>query len=300
MNSNLLKSAALVLVAGASMLLTACGGGGGNSAPVVYYPYETVYGDVCTSSSPTPGCTFNRNGTRVTVSQDADYNKYGYGSDDLWYVNFYADGSADVYNDLGQYQYTTNVSQFAGWVGGTTVGVGTTGLFWENVANGTYWLGHNGVLYNAMPAEGNYGQAINNNGSDGYADMNFSEQNSDTNKKLVSAAAKGLVQKFGMNEKRAQSVASALNSWAVSAAIRGYTTETDMSKTFQTVFGVEYSTALSAVKDLKNGKKDGMRELTNRSADALGMKPAQAQNYIKSMYSKALSDYGYDINEISW
>ena len=148
---NVLKVLAGVAVASA---FAACGGGGGGSSDnsggstyTLYYPYKTVYGDVCANTEPTPGCTFLvSNGKRITVSVDPDYNKYGYGSDDLWYVQFDSAGNAKVYNDLGQYQYTADASKFAGYVGGTTIGVGTTGMYWENVSNGTYWLGKNGVL----------------------------------------------------------------------------------------------------------------------------------------------------------
>jgi hypothetical protein len=302
MKKNHTNTLGLLIAAGASLLLTACGGGGGggSSQPVVYYPYETVYGDVCKTFQATPGCTFKRDGTRITVSEDPDYNKYGLGSDDLWYVKFYSDGTADIYDDLGNYQYSEYTKNFAGWVGGNTIGVGTTGLFWENVANGTYWLGKNGVLYNANWSEANYGKAINNNDADQATDMDFSAMHSQANKALVKAAADKLVEKYGFKTEKATAVASALNSWAVSSNLRGYTTDVDMSRTFKAVFGVEYSSALSAVQALQAGNKDGMRMLTNRSAEALGLKPSQAQDFIKGMYEKALASYGYDADSITW
>ncbi len=43
-----------------------------------------------------------------------------------------------------------------------------------------------------------------------------------------------------------------------------------------------------------------MREMTNRTASALGLKPYEAQKFIKGMYAKALSDWGYDMGNISW
>jgi uncharacterized protein YfiM (DUF2279 family) len=302
------KITKVLMALSALTVVTACGGDNGSysggSSGTVYYPYETVYGDICSttaSQGPTPGCTFNRsNGTRVTVSQDADYNYYGYGSDDLWYVKFYSDGTADVYNDFGVYQYTTNTSNFAGWVGGNTIGVGTTGLFWENVAGGTYWLGRNGVLYNANYGESNYGQAINNNDANEASDNNFAAISTETNKALVKAGAAKLVKDYGFKAEKAQAVASALNSWAVAAAERGYTTAKDMDRTFKAVFGVEFSSALAAVKDLQGGEKEKMREMTNRTASALGLSPFEAQKFIKGMYSRALADWGYDMNNISW
>ncbi|GIL16277.1 MAG: hypothetical protein BroJett040_00280 [Oligoflexia bacterium] len=287
-----------------STVFTACGGGGGGgggSGSVLYYPFETVYGDVCTTMEATPGCTFDRiTGDRITVSRDPDYNRTGYGSDDLWFVQFFADGTADVYDQYGFYQYTASTSSFAGWVGGNTIGVGTTGLFWENVAGGTYWLGKNGVLYNANPGEGNYGQAINDQNADDASDTNFAAIQSETNEKLVKAGADKLMKEYGFKEDKARAVASALNSWAVSSAERGFTTDKDMDKTFQSVFGVEFSSALAAVKDLQSGNKASMKALTNRTAAELGLTPSQAQNFIKGMYKKALANWGLDADNFVW
>ncbi len=124
--------------------------------------FRTVFGDACSSSTPTPGCTFDaQTGARITVDRDGDYNNTGHGSDDLWYVQFDASGNAAVYNDLGQFQYFADVSSFAGYISGTTIGVGTSGVYWENTASGTYWLGQNGVLYSANIGEVRYGQAVN-------------------------------------------------------------------------------------------------------------------------------------------
>lgn len=298
-------------------LLTACEGGGsggggggsynppasggGGSVPVVYGPYETVYGDRCQGSETTPGCTFNHvGGDRVNVFQDPHYNRYGYKEDDLWFVKFDSYGKAKVYDDLGNFQYNRDISQFAGYVSGTTIGVGTTGLFWENVSNGTYWLGKNGVLYSANPSETNFGDAINNKDASEASDSNFAALNSDSNKALVKAGAAKLVKEYGFTESKAQAIASALNSWAVAGAERGFTTDRDMNKTFKSVFGVEYSSALSAVQDLMVGDKASMRELTDRSAAALGLKPAQAQKFIKGMYKKSLANWGFDADAISW
>jgi hypothetical protein len=292
-------------------LISACGGGGGGggiiSPPpssvgtIIYGPYETVYGQACQSSEPIPGCTFDRlNGTRVTVNADPHYDRYGYQSDDLWYVSFDSSGNARVYDDLGNYRYTTRASSFAGWVGGTTIGVGTTGLFWENVSGGSYWLGKNGVLYSANTMEGNFGEAINSEDSQDAADTNFAAITSAANKSLIKAGAAKLVSEYGFAEEKAVAVASALNSWAVAGAERGYTTDRDMDKTFKSVFGVEYGSALAAVKDLMGGDTSSMRDLTDRSAAALGLKPEDAQRFMKGMYKKALSNWGYDVDSVNW
>ncbi|HEX7675736.1 MAG TPA: hypothetical protein VF412_16285 [Bdellovibrio sp.] len=283
----------------------ACGGGGdgggGGGGQVLYYPYETVYGDVCKTQEATPGCTFSTStGQRIKVTADPDYNKYGYGSNDLWYVKFDSNGQGAVYDDLGHFQYYASVSQFAGYVGGTSIGVGTTGFYWENVQNGTYWLGKNGVLYSANTYQGNYGQAINEQGSNSASDSNFAALNSDANKKLVKMAADKLVKDYGFQQDKATAVATALNSWAVAAAERGTTSEKDMDKTFKAVFGVQFSDALAAVKDLSAGDSSGMQDMTNRSAAALGLKPYQAQKFMKGMYKKALAGWGYDESSFNW
>lgn len=299
------KKGALKLIAAAALSsgLMACdGGGGGGSGSTLYYPYETVYGDLCYNTEPTPGCTFNRsNGTRVTVYQDPHYDRYWGGSDDMYWVEFDSNGVAVIYTNNGTVYDIADVSEFAGWVGGNYIGVGTTGLFWEDIRNGTYWLGKNGVLYSANMFEGNYGEAINNDDADDATDTNFSAINSDRNKKLVKMAADKLVKEYGFKADKAKAVASALNVWGVASVERGVTTTRDISNTFKTVFGVEYSDALAAVKNfaLKNDKS-GMQDLTNRSSSALGLKPHQTQKFMKEMYRKALSEWGYDIDNYNW
>jgi hypothetical protein len=128
----------------------------------LFFIFETFDGQVCTSAEATPACTFDHNtGLRITVTRDPDYNKTGHGADDLWYAQFDSSGHAAVYNQLGNFQYFADVTAFAGYISGTTIGVGTSGLYWENTANGTYWVGKNGVLYSANVGEARYGQAVN-------------------------------------------------------------------------------------------------------------------------------------------
>lgn len=299
------KQITAILTSTVLVTLAACGGGGGSggggSVNVLYYPYETVYGDVCSTQEPTPGCTFfSSNGKRIKVTEDRDYGKYGHGSDDMWYVEFDSSGRAAVFDQYGQFKYYAGPNEFAGYVGGTTIGVGTTGLFWENVAGGTYWLGKNGVLYNAMPGEGNYGEAINDKSSSKASDSNFAALKSDTNKKIVKMATDKLMKEYGFKQDKAVAVASALNSWAVAAADRGQTTPADMDKTFKSVFGVKFADALAAVKELQGGSTAGMADMTNRSAAALGLKPDQAQKFIKGMYRKSLASWGYDVDQVNW
>lgn len=300
------------IVSGLVMLsLTACGGGGdgggsgggggGSSSDTLYYPYETVYGDSCSTFQATPGCTFmSSTGKRIKVSEDTDYGKNGRGSDDMWYVNFDSTGAAAVYDQYGRFQYYASAHDFAGHVGGSTIGVGTTGMYWENVAGGTYWLGKNGVLYSANSRDSNYGEAINDKSSGKASDSNFAAIRSDTNKKLIELGAKKLVKEYGFQADKAVAVASALNSWAVAAAERGHTTPQDMDATFKSVFGVKFADALAAVKGLQTGSTSGMADMTNRSAAALGLKPHEAQKFIKGMYRKALANWGYDVDQVNW
>lgn len=275
--------------------------GGIDSSDLIRYPYETVYGDVCSGSAPSPGCTFVREtGKRVTVSKDPDYDKYGYGSDDLWFVKFDSAGQAKVYNDIGEFQYNANARDFAGYISGNVIGVGTTGFFWENISNGTYWLGKNGVLYNANSSSDKFGEAINNKNSGKATDTNLVAQKTAQNQRLITLGTQKLMKKYGFSNQKATAVATALNTWAIMGAERGKVTTKDMDRTFKTVFGVQFGSAVAAVKDLSMGDTDSMKDLTNRSAAALGLKPHQAQDFIKDMYRKALGQYGYDVDQINW
>lgn len=148
-------------------LLVLAGCGGDDDPPPPPYPYEDVYGATCRTYNVEPDCTFNRDGTRVTVYQDRDYNLYGRGSDDMLFVVFDATGYGTVYSvdtqGQSRFEYYADVDEFAGYIPGTvsTIGVGTSGTYWEEVANGTYWLGRYGVLYSANQGESTYLEAIN-------------------------------------------------------------------------------------------------------------------------------------------
>ena len=301
------KTIQMALGLGLVATLSSCGGGGGGGSytpdpiDVINYPYETVYGDTCKTSEITPGCTFlTSTGKRATVSKDPHYDRYGYGSDDMWFVKFDGSGNAKVYdqdnnlkavkNRFGVLTYYPTVADFAGYIHGTVIGVGTTGSFWENVANGTYWLGKTGVLYSANQKELHYGEAINNKNSSSATNANLVVLRSKANQELIKAGAKTLQEKWGFQPEKAMAVAKALNTFGVMGA-RGQVTNKDMDKTFTAVFGVEFSKAVSAVKAYVANDKTQIRELTNRSAAALGLKPHQAQDFIKGMYRQAFVDY---------
>ncbi len=308
----------------ALVVLSACGGGGGgggggssggggggggttnppiDSSDLVRYPYETVFGDVCRSSSePTPGCTFVRStGLRVTVSKDPNYDKFGYGSDDLWYVKFDSSGrTAAVYNDLGVFQYNADISKFAGYVSGSTIGVGTTGAYWENVTGKTYWFGKNGVLFSAQTGASNYGQAINTKGANGANDMDSGALKSEANVSLIRSAAGKLVIKYKFTPAKAVAVASALNAYAVMGVERGKITETDMDKIFTKSVGFHMNEAIAAFRALQAGDTAPARDLNQRSASALGLTPEQSEAFLKGMYRNALAAQGYNIDQIKW
>lgn len=123
--------------------------------------YQKVNGEPCITAQPVPECTFERlNGVRIAVTQDPDYNRNGHGSDDMAWVYFRFDGLGEVTFADGSTEIRLTNS-FSGWISGNTIGVGTTGSHWENVAGGTYWLGRNGVLYSSNSWGTNFGKAIN-------------------------------------------------------------------------------------------------------------------------------------------
>lgn len=312
MKKQLLSMSVVVMTA---LAMTACGGGGGggSNGPVqtpvvttsssvsVIYPYETVYADACLNTEPTPGCTFLRStGQRIAVSYDPNYNRYGYGSDDLWFVQFNSVGQASVYNDAGVFQYTARASDFAGFIGGTTIGVGTTGAFWENVANKQYFFGKNGVLYSGNSWASNFGKAINKKQATKVTSTNVALLTSKQNNDLVVRAAKGIETKWKLSSASAKAVASALNAWAVAGAERGKTTDADIDLTIKNAFGFKFMDALQAVKDFQAGDKSAAQSLTNRTANHLGIKPSQAKDFVKGLYKKGLAEYGVDADSINW
>ncbi|UOF02649.1 hypothetical protein [Bdellovibrio reynosensis] len=282
-----------VLLAGLAALslsLYGCGGGGGGGGGggAVYYPYKSLYGDrVC--SEPKPSCSFHENGVRVKASEDPN-------SHQLVAIYF------DEYG-IGQYTqngitYYISASSLVNYQGGTRVGiVGSVQGVVDVSSDAFLYNPNNGLLY-----FGSYDGywAINEQGSQDASDTSFAALKAEGSKALITQAAKTLVTEYGFEKNKATAIATSLNSWAVSAMERGFTSEKDIAKTFKSVFGVEYVDALAAVKQLSLGEKEAMRDLTNRSAAALGLKPHQAQKFIKGMYKDALTQFGYDESSISW
>ena len=173
-------------------------------------------------------------------------------------------------------------------MGGNYVGVGSTGYYWEDVRNGQYYLGLNWVLYSGNIYDNNFGRAVNDSSAGLSRDTNLSALASEDNERLVQAAAGRLENKYGFASDRALVVASALNQWAVAGAERGYTTDRDMDASFRQVFGVDYSEAQSLMREAYVTQDTSA--LVNRSASALGLRPSQAEEFLKSMYSEILGN----------
>jgi hypothetical protein len=164
-----------------------------------------------------------------------------------------------------------------------------------------YYYGHNDGYTEGYDDgyDDGYSDALNSGDSDNATDTNFSGGASEANKLMVKRAANRLHEEYGLPQDKALAVASALNVWAV-AVERGFTTPRDINDTFVAVFGVKLSDAITALKSFSKGDTAGMKDITNRSASALGIKPHQAKKFIKGMYRQALTDAGYDAESIDW
>ena len=277
------------------MSIAACGGGGGGGGVVLYYPYKDLYGNVCYTFEATPGCTFLRTtGERIMVTEDPDYNR-------LWSVVFDSTGTyAAVYDQYNNFQGYKDVSEFSGYVADGLIGLGTTGLFWEDVRNGSYYWGKNGVLYSANAGEVQYLRAINNNGAATAVDTDMSALTSEANVALVDAATAKLVNEYNMDPAKARDMAETFNQWGVASASRGVTTDVDMNTTFRKAFKVDYAEAKAAVKAIAADSSDTQlfAGVNNRSAAANGILPRHNLKMLKSFYGKALASWGYDVNEL--
>lgn len=300
------KIAAVTTLTVVALGLANCGGGGGGGGgSVLYYPYKTVFGDVCSGTTePTPGCTFLRTtGERISVVEDRNYNRFGGGSNDMDYVYFdvclipptfvcgYVNGSfVDV----------RPIEQFAGFQGGSTIGVGVTGLFWEDVLFGTYWWGRTGVLYSAEQNASNYGRAINSKDAYKATSTNLAAAASDDTDVIVDMAAAKLEKEYGFKPEKAQALASSLNSWAEYTAERGYNRPADFNNHFTAAFTVKFSTALAAVQEYREGKAGALQKLTIDMADGLQVRPDQVKRFIKDSFREPLASRGININAFNW
>lgn len=304
------KQVALALyAAGLSMLLSACGGGGGNSAPPIYHPFSKINGAICYDvKNPVPGCTYNTNdGSRVNVSQSADYGKGGsYSSpkttENMMYVQFDILGNAYIYDPT----YSTVIpveikaaDELPGFkeYGLGTVWFGTDGgsfSYRHDVVGGTYWLDSNWVLYNAMSGEASYGKAINNLTGGGVASMNFSENAVADGATAQEKAAKTLIG-LGIEKKKAATIANILlTDFGGQTYSRGYAAVSSVDNMYKAAFGVDGKAAQKALADVI-AKKEVTKEAAQTLAavtDHLGTK--STKNTVKALsylYSDALEQY---------
>lgn len=304
----------LVAIA-ASLQLAACGGGGG-SKPVLYYPYETVFGDACTGElEPVPGCTFRRiDGTRVTVSEDGDFNRSGRGSDDLQVVEFQDEfgrtyGYIYDIDSRGRKVFVdrVNVTQFQGHQIGSEVGVGLTGLFWVDVSNpgnNQFWFGSSGVLYDANRFSPTLGQAINNSGSQ-LTDTNSMAARHEMRSTAIDQAATSLQAKLDFLDRgTAMSTARALDQIATAhVTSRGALSLRQQDQQFTKFFGVDSSAARYAVLQAYVTKDTAVAEPAfNQAHRHFGFsKRVQTARYLRALFSSAdaeLSASEIDLDEV--
>lgn len=154
--------------------------------------------------------------------------------------------------------------------------------------------------YNSGYDDAYYYYASKETEAESPTDTNFSAGRSESNKLVVKRAATRLTKEYGIPQEKSYAIASALQTWRLAGVERGFTTQRDINTTFTKVFGVEVGDATAAVRSFAFGDKEGMRDLTNRSASALGIKPHQAKKFIKGMYRQALTDAGYDAESMDW
>lgn len=149
-------------------------------------------------------------------------------------------------------------------------------------------------------SHGGVGRSINSRSAGRSSDSNWAAGASEARAEKVNMFARGLNREFALPLERARVVASALQIYHETKVERGYSTPQDVADTFKRVFGVEYTSALSALQNLQAGQPEQIRDLTNRSAAYLGIKPHQAQRFVKKMYAKTIRENGYDADSINW
>lgn len=275
-----------------SGFLSACNSSGGD-AIVDLYPFKNVYGETCYVITPMPGCTFYADGSRADVTKDLDYKRVEGDKSKLNYVTFDANGVATVHNPITSDTYTQNIDMYEGWKGGNFIGPGDANYPGIDVSGKTYYVGMHGVLYDANPGSSTYGKAINNQGGNRSADMNFSETAVLDRKALIAKGADRL-QKITPELKRekAVAIANAIGQAVWTAGTRGYSTEENIKQSFQQAFGVSRENATQALLALQKGDNSSYLLLLNRSADHMGLKPMQAKHLFLNLYGQAMQDYG--------
>ena len=297
--------------------LTACGGGGSRQKPVLFYPYETVFGEVCNETTPVPGCTFRTlDGRRVTVSEDRDFNRSGNGSNDLQFVIFREAWNGRTFETVGDVFTldsrgrtsrnpiaTLPAASFQGHQFSSTIGVGVTGLFWRDVLNGNqFWFGpSSGVLYDANDFSSTFGQAINNSGSERtnnrWANLEYKAEQS-----FLQKAAYKLQQKLPfMSERQALNMATQLDQIAVAhvspARVLTLSEQDNLLKDF---VGVDARTATRVALDVATtGDVNKAAPLFNEAHRTFGFEQEwMTAKTLRVLFGTAQGDITVDLDEV--
>jgi len=199
-------------------------------------------------------------------------------------IGYVTDANGD---DVGK----IHAEDMRGWNGYSVYGTPLRGFMYYNYSGNRLYEEDSG---------GGVGRAINNAAAARGSDSNWAAQAAESRKEKIAMFAEGLQHKYALPKEKAGVVASALQAYHETQVERGFSTAKDVEDSFQKVFGVEYNTALTAAKAFQDGKPQQIRDLTNRSAAYLGIKPDQAQKFIKSMYRETLKQNGYDPDTLSW
>jgi Ca2+-binding RTX toxin-like protein len=126
--------------------------------------FMNLAGAIGDQSGPAPGFTFLfPGGERADVTYDPHYGRFGGGTDDMQVVEFDSNGVAVVYRLDGGIDRIQDMTEFAGYVSDYYIGFGpgTPSEYLEDIRNGKYWLGEEGVLYEAWSFQPDYLFAIN-------------------------------------------------------------------------------------------------------------------------------------------
>lgn len=186
---------------------------------------------------------------------------------------------------------TINAEDMRGYSNGYVYGNRLSGFMYYNYSGNRLYLEDSG---------GGVGRSINSAAARSGSDSNWSARASELRKEKIEMFADGITRKYAIPKDKAVVVASALQAYHETQVERGFSTAQDVEVSFKKVFGVEYGSALAAAKSFQGGQPQQIRDLTNRSAAYLGIKPDQAQKFIKDMYRGTLKQNGYDPDTLNW
>jgi hypothetical protein len=228
----------------------------------------------------------------LTACGDHMENAYRAANGTAVYRVSWSGGRGKLYDMDGNYKGTIDEQDMRdvdswGYVNGHSL---TGWMYYDKIGNHLYMEDSNGGV----------GRAINSKTAGRASDSNWAAQASEARQEKIDMVARGLNNTYAMPMAKAQVVASALQLYHETNVERGVSTAKDVESTFKTVFGVEYNSAVAAAKSYQNGNSEQIQALTNRSADYLGIKPAQAERFVKDMYRNTMKQNGYDVDQMSW